>query len=184
MNGQVFEPDGGLYRVGADLTIEHQFNDVIIPNSIAFSPDDRVFYFSDTRRTKIWAFDFEIDEGRISNRRVFADASGHPGRPDGSTVDAEGFLWNAEIMGGRLVRYAPDGRIDRTVELPFDAADVMRVRRRWVGYSLRHEHVGRTGRRPTCPRAAFGRADRDRRRRPRAAGAAFRRLKARREDGS
>ncbi|MGD0563173.1 MAG: SMP-30/gluconolactonase/LRE family protein [Roseiarcus sp.] len=120
MNGQAFEPDGSLYRVGADLTIERQFNDVIIPNSIAFSPDDRVFYFSDTRRTKIWAFDFEIDEGRISNRRVFADASGHPGRPDGSTVDAEGFLWNAEIMGGRLVRYAPDGRIDRTVELPFD----------------------------------------------------------------
>lgn len=118
MNGEVFEPDGSLYRIGADLTVEHQFDDVVIPNSIAFSPDDRVFYFSDTRRMTIWAFDFDVDEGRISNRRVFSDTSRHPGRPDGSTVDAEGFLWNAEIMGGRLVRYAPDGRIDRVVELP------------------------------------------------------------------
>ncbi len=118
MNTQAFDPDGGLYRIAPDLGVEKQFGDVIIPNSIAFSPDDRTFYFSDTRRFTIWAFDFDLGEGRIANRRVFADASGHPGRPDGSTVDAEGFLWNAEIMGGRLVRYAPDGRIDRVVAVP------------------------------------------------------------------
>lgn len=118
MNAQAFEPEGGLYRVAPDLGVERQFGDIIIPNSIAFSPDDRTFYFADTRRFTIWAFDFDLQEGRIASRRVFADARDHPGRPDGSTVDAEGFLWNAEIMGGRLVRYAPDGRIDRIVELP------------------------------------------------------------------
>lgn len=118
MNAQAFEPDGALYRIAPDLAVERQFGDVIIPNSIAFSPDDRTFYFSDTRRFTIWAFDFDLAGGRIANRRVFADTTGHPGRPDGSTVDAEGFLWNAEIMGGRLVRYAPDGRIDRVVPTP------------------------------------------------------------------
>lgn len=118
MNAQAFEPDGGLYRIAVDLGVEKQFGDVIIPNSIAFSPDDRTFYFSDTRRLTIWAFEFDLAEGRIANRRVFADTTGHPGRPDGSTVDAEGFLWNAEIMGGRLVRYAPDGRVDRIVPAP------------------------------------------------------------------
>jgi sugar lactone lactonase YvrE len=118
MNAEVFEPDGALYRIAPDLRVEKQFGDVIIPNAIAFSPDDRTFYFADTRRLAIWAFDFDIAEGRIANRRVFADTSGHPGRPDGATVDAEGFLWSAEIMGGRLVRYAPDGRIDRVVPVP------------------------------------------------------------------
>lgn len=120
MNAAVFEPDGSLYRVDPDLSATHQFDDVIIPNSIAFSPDDRIFYFSDTRRTTIWAFDFDIHAGLIANRRIFSDTSSHPGRPDGSTVDAEGFLWNAEIMGGRLVRYAPDGRIDRIVPVPVE----------------------------------------------------------------
>jgi sugar lactone lactonase YvrE len=118
MNRQVYDPDGSLYRVGSDLSVDHQFDDVVIPNSIAFSPDDRVFYFSDTRRATIWAFDFDLDLGRIFNRRIFSDTRNHPGRPDGSTVDAEGFLWNAEVMGGRLVRYAPDGRIDRVIGLP------------------------------------------------------------------
>ena len=66
----------------------------------------------------IWAFDFDIDAGAISNRRVLADLTARQGLPDGSCVDAEGFLWNAEYGGHRLTRYAPDGRADRAIELP------------------------------------------------------------------
>lgn len=120
MNASVFEPHGSLYRVVPDLTVTKQFGEIIIPNSIAFSPDDRTFYFADTRAMTIWAFDFDVGDGRLSNRRVFSDTRAHPGRPDGATVDAEGFLWSAEIMGARLVRYAPDGRIDRVIALPID----------------------------------------------------------------
>ena len=56
--------------------------------------------------------------GAIANRRVFADHKDQPGNPDGSTIDAEGFLWNAQWDGWRLVRFAPDGRVDRVVPLP------------------------------------------------------------------
>lgn len=118
MNNTPGNPDGSLYRVDADMAVTPQFGDVFCPNSIAFSPDDRVFYYADTKLKKIWAFDFDIEAGALSNRRLLCDVADHPGAPDGSTVDAEGFLWNAEYGGGRLVRYAPDGRIDRVVELP------------------------------------------------------------------
>jgi sugar lactone lactonase YvrE len=117
MNEQAFVPEGSYFRVDPDLRVSIMLEGIIVPNAIAFSPDDKTMYFGDTRAYAIWAFDFEIAEGRISNRRVFAETTA-PNRPDGSCVDADGFIWNAEYAGGRLVRYAPDGRIDRVVELP------------------------------------------------------------------
>lgn len=115
---EISKPSGSLYRIGPDGSVKQMLSDVLTPNSVAFSPDDRTFYFSDTRRFKIYAFDFDIESGELSNQRVFRDTTGHPGRPDGSTVDAEGYLWNAEFAGSRVVRYAPDGSIDRVLELP------------------------------------------------------------------
>jgi len=75
-------------------------------------------YFADSPRHLIWAFDFDADDGAISNRREFADLTGRKALPDGSCVDADGCLWNAEYAGRRLTRYTPDGRVERTVELP------------------------------------------------------------------
>jgi sugar lactone lactonase YvrE len=118
MHTTIREPRGAFYRIDPDHGVHKVSDGFILPNSVAISPDDRTFYFADTLSFTIWAFDFDIDRGVLSNRRVFADTTGHPGRPDGSTVDTEGFLWNAEMAGGRIVRYAPDGRIDRPVALP------------------------------------------------------------------
>ena len=53
----------------------------------------------------------------MSNERTFVETHA-PGFPDGSTVDADGYLWNAEFNAWRVVRYAPDGRVDRVIELP------------------------------------------------------------------
>ena len=75
-------------------------------------------YFTDTRESAIWAFDFNFEVGEISNKRTFVDLSGQRGRPDGATVDAEGYLWNAEYGGSRVVRYSPDGKLDRQLDLP------------------------------------------------------------------
>ncbi len=90
---------------------------VRIANSIAFSPDGRRMYFTDTPEKRIRVYDYDLDSGVLSGERVFATVEG-PGFPDGSTVDADGCLWNAEWGGGRVVRYTPDGRVDRVLALP------------------------------------------------------------------
>jgi len=75
-------------------------------------------YFADTWRNLIWAYDYDLASGVPSNQRIFFDTSGNPGSPDGSAVDSDGCLWNAEYGGGRIVRYRPDGSIDLTITLP------------------------------------------------------------------
>jgi sugar lactone lactonase YvrE len=118
MDSAIRGPSGSLYRLGADRSVKKFLEGITVPNSTAFSPDDRTMYFADTPKHTIWAFDFDIDAGVISNQRAFADLSARRGLPDGSCIDAEGFLWNAEFAGKRLTRYAPDGRVDRTVDVP------------------------------------------------------------------
>lgn len=111
-------PRGALYRVSPGGECTRMRGDVIIPNSLAWSPDGRTMYFADSVRKLIWCFDYEPSSGTMANERVFFDCKPNPGAPDGSCVDADGCLWNAEYGGGRLVRYTPSGKIDRVVELP------------------------------------------------------------------
>lgn len=108
--GHVWSYDGQTPRI--------LFGDVKISNSICFSPDGRLMYFADTPARRIDVFDYDIDTGTPSNRRVFVELKNDAGYPDGSTVDAQGYLWNAEWDGGRVVRYDPNGRIDRVISLP------------------------------------------------------------------
>jgi sugar lactone lactonase YvrE len=110
------DPSGSLYRFDADLACTKLRNAIIVPNSLAFSPDNRTMYFADTNRHTIWAYDYDLASGAATNERVLADTG--EGRPDGSCVDADGGLWNAEYGGWRLVRYAPTGKVDRVVEVP------------------------------------------------------------------
>ena len=77
---------------------------------------DRRRDFADTFEG-IYRYDFDAASGRVANRRVFAKTDRY-GHADGSTIDAEGFLWNARWDGGCLIRWAPDGSIDRIVEMP------------------------------------------------------------------
>lgn len=115
------EPVGALYRIAPDLSCRKFRDGITVPNSIAWSPDGNVMYFADTYRRAIWAFDYDQDEGEMYNERVFAVLPEGRGRPDGSAIDAEGCLWNAVYGGGRLVRYRPDGAVDREIPLPVSA---------------------------------------------------------------
>ena len=110
-------PEGVLYRLEGGGGLVAVRSGICIPNSLAFSPDGRTMYFADSLRYSLFAYDYAPETGRMGDERVLA-ATEPPGFPDGSAVDAEGFLWNAEFNAGRLVRYAPDGRIDRIVPLP------------------------------------------------------------------
>ena len=110
-------PLGTLWRLGLDRCATPVLRDITIPNGLCWSPDDRIMYFADTATREITAYDFDLEAGVPSNPRLFARVDG-PGWPDGSTVDAEGFVWNCEWDGAHVVRYAPDGTVDRVVEVP------------------------------------------------------------------
>jgi sugar lactone lactonase YvrE len=113
------EPRGSLYRFGSDLTATQMVSELRCSNGLGWSPDSRTFYFVESFAHAIYAFDFEAQSGVISGRRVFATLDPASGAfPDGLTVDAEGHVWNAQPVFGRLVRYDPDGRIDQIVETP------------------------------------------------------------------
>lgn len=113
------EPGGGnLFRIDPDLSVHRMDTGISMSNGIGWSPDDRIMYYADSRPGRIWSYDFDLARGEIQNRRIFVDYAGKHGRPDGLTVDADGFVWVAEIMASRVARYRPDGSLDRVVNLP------------------------------------------------------------------
>lgn len=109
---------GSYYRLNHDLSVERlPLPQVAVSNSTAFSPDGRTLYFCDSPTRRILAVDYHAD-GRLGTPYVFVDLTGIAGVPDGSCVDAEGYLWNAQWGMRRVVRYAPDGRQERIIEVP------------------------------------------------------------------
>lgn len=107
---------GGLWCVGADGAAVEMIRGIGISNTLCWSPDGSRLYFADTLKSMIWSFAYDPDGPRLSDRRVFVE--GGPGGPDGSAMDEEGCLWTARWGAGRVVRYRPDGRIDRELMLP------------------------------------------------------------------
>jgi len=112
-------PSGALYRLDASGTITCHQTDVICANGMGWSPDNRVMYFTESFRYSVFAYDFDAAAGTLSNRRVFATLGRESGGfPDGLTVDAEGYVWSVHNAIGKVVRYTPNGEIERTIELP------------------------------------------------------------------
>ncbi len=118
MDNQLTRPVGSFYRVDPDGSVHRQFGDVIVSNTVAFSPAQDRLYFSDTRRFTTWQFGFDLQAGQLAPRQVFVDHTASRARPDGACVDAQGFVWTAVFGGGRIERYSPQGRLDRVIELP------------------------------------------------------------------
>ncbi len=107
---------GSLYCLQGKSAI-CKLRDIRIANSLCWSKDGTTAYFADSPEQTIWAFDFDPAGANLSNRRVFARTAGNA-VPDGSCVDHEDCLWNAEWGGGRVTRYRPDGSIDLQLDLP------------------------------------------------------------------
>ncbi len=108
---------GKLFRTDPDGITHVILDDVHIANTVSCSPKGEAYYFADSVKRTLWQFPMSAG-GDLGSRTVFASTEGEPGAPDGSAVDAEGYLWNAQWGAWRIVRYAPDGRIDQIIPMP------------------------------------------------------------------
>jgi L-arabinonolactonase len=112
-------PCGKLYSYSPDGTLAVLDEGIVCSNGPCFSPDGSTLYFTDTWSGEIWAYDYDLDTGAASKRHTFAHVdTSCGGAADGATVDAEGYLWVALVYGGKIIRYAPDGSVDRTIDFP------------------------------------------------------------------
>ena len=110
---------GHVYRVdGAGITSLQ--SGLITPNGMAFSPDGKTMYLSDSHPSVqlVWAFDYDTATGTPSNRRVFIDMNQFPGRPDGAAVDSHGCYWICGNDAGLVHRFTPDGKLDYSLAVP------------------------------------------------------------------
>jgi L-arabinonolactonase len=113
------QPSGALYRLDKGLELRLVQDAVVCANGLGWSPDDRTFYFGESFRYAIFAYDYDVEHGAVSDRRVFATVDRDSGAfPDGLTVDAEGGVWSVHNGAGRVVRYAADGGVTHEIVLP------------------------------------------------------------------
>lgn len=120
--GSVYPPkdksDAWIYCLASDLSCTRKAGPLLTSNGIAFSPDNRTFYYSDTPEHVIYACEYDLESGEVANRRVFHRFPFGEGRPDGCAVDEEGCYWTALYAGGRVVRLSPGGVILEEVAIP------------------------------------------------------------------
>ncbi len=118
METALASPAGRLYRYDAN-GLRAVLDGLVIPNGLAFSPDGRVMYLSDSHptRSRVWRFDCDAETGEPRNRQIFIPALPE-GHPDGAAVDAEGCYWICGNEAGRIYRYTPNGRLDRRLDVP------------------------------------------------------------------
>lgn len=112
------EPRGQLLRLDADRSVHMQAENLHIGNGLAWSSDDRTFFFTDTMSMRVDAYDVDPTTGDLSKRRQAFDIDPSHGQPDGFCIDDEGALWIAMWKGSAVRRYAPDGELLAIVHLP------------------------------------------------------------------
>jgi D-xylonolactonase len=112
------EGKGRLYRLEVDGSIHPVLEGIGCSNGMAFTHDQRGFYYTDSFAREIYLFDYNVEDGTLSNQRVIARFAESDGLPDGATLDAEGRLWSALWDGGCIARLFPDGQIEKRIPLP------------------------------------------------------------------
>lgn len=114
------QPAGAVYALEAGGALRTLAEGLVTPNGMAFSPDGRTMYLSDSHPSvqQVWACDYDVDTGTPHNRRPFVDMRPLPGRPDGAAVDADGCYWICANDAGLVHRFTPRGELDRSLALP------------------------------------------------------------------
>ncbi|WP_028534563.1 SMP-30/gluconolactonase/LRE family protein [Paludibacterium yongneupense] len=118
MNGRKDDSYGTFYQLDAKLAVRQLIGKSWTCNGMAFSPDGKTLYWSDTPGLTIYQCDYDPATGDASNQREFFVVPQGWGRPDGGTVDSEGCYWSALYAGGKILRISPQGELLQTVELP------------------------------------------------------------------
>lgn len=111
---------GALYRLGIDGNVKKMLSGIGCSNGLAWSPDGRTMYFTDSHTHFVWAFDYDPDARTIANKRTYIDLTDRDYIVDGSTVDAEGNYWLTVPFKGKVLAYDPAGRQMAEVDMPCD----------------------------------------------------------------
>lgn len=114
-------PVGALYRLDPGGACVPLLRDLTVPNGLAWSPDGRTLWHSDSAACRIWTRPYDPATGAIGEPTEIARPDEATGRPDGAAMDAEGGYWSAGVSAGVLNRWMPDGQLDRVVPLPVAA---------------------------------------------------------------
>jgi sugar lactone lactonase YvrE len=109
--------DGALYRVDGHGQTSVLRRGLGIANTLVWNANRSKFYLADTLRNCIWSYDYDLSDGSIRGERPFFEDF-ERGKPDGSAIDTEGYLWNCRYGGGCVVRIAPNGDVDRVIDMP------------------------------------------------------------------
>lgn len=109
---------GKIYRIDSDRSVHVLDDGFSHTNGMGFSLDQRTMYVTDSAERIIYAYDFDPMTGTAHNKRVFVRVPRTEGLPDGLTVDADGFVWSAQWYGSQIVRYTPDGHVERRIPIP------------------------------------------------------------------
>lgn len=110
--------DGSLHQLSGDGSSVTLRSAVGTANGLAFDTDRSIMYWADTPTQKVLAWDYDPATGHRENERIFFDYTTVEGKPDGACVDAEGYYWSASVRGWALTRVAPDGTVERRIDLP------------------------------------------------------------------
>lgn len=105
------KPEGSLYRLDPDLSLHIMETDLLLPNGIGWSPDYKTMYMANSPLHVIFAYDFDLESGTISNRRDFIHIPENEGVPDGLTIDSDGHLWSARWSQGKISHFDPRGTL-------------------------------------------------------------------------
>ncbi|WP_261934315.1 SMP-30/gluconolactonase/LRE family protein [Sphingomonas bisphenolicum] len=112
------EPVGSFFAIGRDGGATRLRGGVTVPNGLAWSPDGKTIYFADSARNAVFAADYDLERGLLSNERLFAETAALGGIPDGATVDSEGNYWVTICQAGQVACFDDRGKLVRSIELP------------------------------------------------------------------